>query len=111
VTNPERLADVDIVVAVRAGQACCYATTSWKSNVKLANAHGSGTPFIGNREFGYLETATGREYWADCAGELAMSFDWLESYTTRRDIHERFLQRAMPVSAAAAQLLEFLHGV
>lgn len=109
--NPRQLADVDIVLAMRAGTAVSYAARHWKSNVKLANAHGSGTPFIGNRECGYLETATGCEYWADSPRELATAFNWLDSHSAREQVSERFLARAVPVGQAAETLMGFLRGM
>ena len=48
VINPRELFDVD--VALRDGPWKGYATNNWKSNVKLANAQGSGTPIICNTE-------------------------------------------------------------
>jgi hypothetical protein len=111
VVNPCRLADADIVIAARAGRFDSYAAKHWKSNVKLANAHGSGTPFVGNREAGYLETRSGCEYWADTPKELAMSFDWLDAQSTREQVSDRFRQVAFPVERAAEKLLEFLRGM
>jgi hypothetical protein len=111
VVNPPQLADVDIVLAVRAGLGMSYAARHWKSNVKLANAHGSGTPFIGNRECGYLETASGCEYWADSPRELVVAMDWLESQGARELISDRFRSVAFPVERAAEQLLGFLRGM
>lgn len=81
VINPKQLADLDIVVALRDSPG--YAPTRWKSNVKLANAQGSGTPFIGNREFGYLETASGAEEWADTKSELIATLDLLSDASVR----------------------------
>lgn len=81
VINPKQLADLDIVVALRDSPG--YAPTRWKSNVKLANAQGSGTPFIGNREFGYLETASGAEEWADTKSELIAALDLLSDASVR----------------------------
>lgn len=111
VINPPQLADVDVVLAMRAGLGMSYAARNWKSNVKLANAHGSGTPFIGNRECGYLETASGCEYWADSPKELSVAFDWLVSQSAREQISDRFRSVAFPVERAAANLLEFLRGM
>lgn len=111
VTNPERLADVDIVVAFRAGEWNGYAQKHYKSNVKLANAHASGTPFIGQMECGYLETATGCEYWAENAKELSVSFDWLESQSTREQVSDRFVQAAYPVEKAASEVAKFLRTI
>lgn len=107
--NPPSLADLDIVLALRG--ATGYAPRNWKSNVKLANAHGSGTPWIGCREVGYLETASGAEYWADTPDELGAAFDWLADKGAREEISERFLQKAFTVEAAAETLGKFLQGV
>lgn len=83
VINPARLADVDIVLALR--DATGYAPRHWKSNVKLANAQASGTPFVGVREAGYLETAIGTcEKWADTPEELKRAFDALTPQGERR---------------------------
>lgn len=107
--NPERLADVDVVLALR--DSTGYAPRHWKSNVKCANAHGSGTPFIGSRESGYLEMASGCEYWADTPDELRVSLDWLQDRATREHIADRFRQHAYPIERAAATLGEFLRGL
>lgn len=109
--NPEHLADLDIVLAMRCGQWTSYAAKHWKSNVKLANAHGSGTSFIGQRDCGYTETASGAEYWADAPRDLATCFDWLESQSTREQVADRFTQCAYPVERAAADLMEWAHGL
>jgi hypothetical protein len=111
VVNPGRLADVDIVIAMRAGVGMSYAARHWKSNVKLANAHGSGTPFIGNRECGYLESASGCEYWADSPRELITAMNWLTSQSAREQVSDRFRQVAFPVERAAVKLIEFLRGM
>lgn len=109
--NPKSLTDLDIVLAVRGGQWEGYVPRHWKSNVKLANAHGSGTPFVGQQECGYLETASGAEYWAEDRASLAMSLDWLESRSTREQVSDRFRQCAYPVEKAAEDLKAFLHGL
>lgn len=111
VVNPEHLADLDIVVAFRGGEWTGYVPRHWKSNVKLANAHGSGTPFVGQQECGYLETGTGAEYWAENAAELRVAFDWLSAQSTREQVRDRFLQAAFPVERAAATLMEWLRGL
>lgn len=110
VVNPDHLAELDIVLALRGGRWDGYVQKHWKSNVKLANAHGSGTPFIGSPECGYAETASGCEYWATDPRSLRMSFDWLEGQSTREQVSDRFRQRAVKVDQAAAQYREFLCG-
>lgn len=111
VVNPSHLADLDIVLALRSGQWDCYATTHWKSNVKLANAHGSGTPFVGQREDGYLETCSGGEYWTETPHGLDVCFEWLAPQGVRQQVRDRFLEKAYSVDEAAADLTRFLHGL
>lgn len=83
VMSPDRLADLDIVVALR--DADGYAPANWKSNVKLANAQGSGTPVICSPEAGYRETASGAERWVESPEDLTHAFDSLTSYDHRAD--------------------------
>lgn len=108
VVNPDDLTALDIVVAFRSGRWDGYVSRHWKSAVKLANAHGSGTPFVGQKECGYLETASGAEYWAETPKELATCFDWLTPQDNRQLVSDRFLQKAYTVDMAAADLKEFL---
>jgi hypothetical protein len=108
VINPAELAEVDVVVAFRGGEWAGYVPRHYKSNVKLANAHASGTPFIGNAESGYMEMATGCEYWADDFDNLRIALNWLESQSAREQISDRFRQAAYTVEHAAADLRGFL---
>ncbi len=89
--NPPRLADVDIVLALRGKRFNGYPQKHWKSNIKLANAHGSGTPFIGADECSYRETAAGGEMFVESADQLHDAFDALEPAAVRRRISEQFL--------------------
>jgi len=107
VVNPEHLADVDVALAFRDGGG--YVGRHWKSGVKLANAHASGTPFVGQAECGYTENATGAEYWAEDERSLSIAFDWLLDQGGRESISDRFVQRAYPVERAAQDLKEWLH--
>lgn len=100
VVNPRHLADLDVVVALR--EQAGYAVRFWKSNVKLANAQGSGTPCILNREQGYLETSCGAECWADTDDELRNGLDMLgASYDLRRALSEQLLMVAPSLPAVA----------
>lgn len=108
VLNPPSLSQVDIVLALRGGRWNGYVSQHWKSNVKLANAHGSGTPFIGSPEEGYKETASGAEYWSRDIGSLRMAFDWLHDQSSREAVSDRFRQRAYPVECAAQHYKDFL---
>jgi hypothetical protein len=109
VINSSALADVDVVLAMR--HSLGYAPRNWKSGVKLANAHGSGTPFIGARERGYIEAATGGECWADRPDELGEAFEQLAPESVRWAAREAFLKAAYSVDEAGAQLRDFLHAL
>lgn len=111
VVNPERLADVDVILALRGKGWNGYVQQNWKSNVKLANAHGSGTPFIGAPECGYAETACGAEHWAAAPADLGIALDWLESQNARREISARFLKAAFSIDHAAERYRGVLCGL
>jgi hypothetical protein len=106
VVNPPALADLDIVVAVR--EADGYAARHWKSNVKLANAQGSGTPIVCNRAAAYLDTAGGGECWADNAEQLRECFDELTDHGTRRTKSEALLRAAPTLDSVAATYRSWL---
>lgn len=108
VLNPLDLADLDVVLALRDKAHSGYPQLHWKSQVKLANAQGSGTPFIGMPEDSYMETRSGAEYWATSQQELGRALDWLASESARDQIQERFLRAAFTVEAAASQLKDYL---
>lgn len=110
VVNPSRLADVDIVLALRDAEG--YAPRHWKSNVKLANAQGSGTPFIGCREAGYTEQAIGTcEKWADTPQELARAFDALTPQGERRRAAQWMLSVAPSLEQVASKYRAWLEGI
>jgi hypothetical protein len=106
VVNPDTLADCDVVLALRDSKG--YAPRNWKSAVKAENAHASGTPLIASSEAGYLEIATGCEYWADSPSQLRTSLEWLHDQSTRELVHDRFVDAAYSVGHAAADLRRFL---
>lgn len=108
VINPVSLAEVDIVIACRGREFNGYAQKHWKSNVKLANAHGTGTPFIGPRECGYLETATTMEEWADCFDDLPDCLDRLSEQYHRQRVQKEFIAKRYSVTDAAKDLTTFL---
>lgn len=97
------LAECDVVVAVRGGDADCYATRNWKSNVKLANAHASGTPFIGQPDAGYRETATGAECWVETPKDLPAALAHLAAQRDRARIAHTFKRAAISVDACRKQ--------
>jgi hypothetical protein len=106
VLGPAELQELDIVVALR--EATGYAARQWKSNVKLANAQGSGTPVICNREAGYRETASGAEEWVDTAEELTASLDALAPTEVRHGRARHLLAAAPSIDAIATTYIEWL---
>jgi hypothetical protein len=103
------VAALDLVVAVREAQG--YAARRWKSNVKLANAQVCGTPFVGNREAGYLETASGAEQWADNESEMVMALDALESRAERERAQVAMLAAAPRLPVVASTYRSWLEGI
>lgn len=103
IVNPRRLADVDVVLALRGPEFQGYPHKHLKSNVKLANAHASGTPFIGQAEDGYTETNTGAECWVSDRAGLRHALDALESPETRLEVQRKFLPAAISLEKVAAQ--------
>jgi hypothetical protein len=100
--------DGDIVVAFRDKEHCGYVQRHWKSNVKLANAHACGIPFVGSVENGYLETCSGREMLTDKPEDLPMMFDALESQDNRQSVSDAFVRCTYRVEDAARELKDFL---
>lgn len=107
VLNPPSLTDLDIVVALRHEDG--YAPRNWKSGCKLSNAQGSGTPFVGCREAGYLEQAIGTaEKWADNELGLMRALDELTPHAERRRCSEWMLSAAPRLPAVASVYAEWL---
>ncbi len=107
--NPPALADVDIVVAVRETQG--YAPRNWKSNVKLANAQGSSTPCILNREAGYIETETGGEFWADSQDEMRDGLSHLALHKARHDAAGKLHAGAPQIESVAETYAAWLRAL
>lgn len=106
VLQPASLADVDVGVALRDGGG--YPCAAWKSNVKLANLQGSGTPAIVCREQGYLETLSGAELVVDNAGELVEALDRLTSQAERRWRSEVLYRSAVGLEVLAERYRAWL---
>lgn len=109
VTNPPRLADLDIVVAFR--EATGYAARAWKSNVKAANAQATGTPFICQRASGYSETSTGGECLADTEDELTKALDILIDVHARSAAHKLLLAGTITLESVAATYRTWLESL
>lgn len=99
------LHETDICVAFRDGEFNGYAQSHWKSNVKLANCHITGTPFIGLPEPGYRETMSGDECFAYSVSDLPVLFDILEPKKTRQEISQSFRQSSISLHSVANQLM------
>jgi hypothetical protein len=107
--NPAELADVDIVVAVRAQTG--YAARNWKSNVKLANAQGSGTPIICNHGGAYSESWQGGNNgmrWADSTSEMTAALDELSDVGVRRKVSQELLEGTPRLDEIASRYRDWL---
>lgn len=109
VINPPDLDQVDIVLALR--DSTGYAPRNWKSNVKLANAQGTGTPIIACTESGYLETSCGAEVWADTPAEFQLALDDLRDTAHRRALSVTLAAAAPRIDAVAATYLAWLRDL
>lgn len=108
VTQPAELADVDIVLALR--DSTGYAPRAWKSNVKLANAQGSGTPIVCCLESGYLETQSGGEYWVVTPKGLSTAFDALTPQAARIEASRLLLAAAPSLQSVADTYSQWLQS-
>ncbi|MCK5446245.1 MAG: hypothetical protein KAI73_11530 [Rhodospirillaceae bacterium] len=102
---------VDIVVALRDDSYNGYCQRHWNSNVKLANAHGAGTPFIGQAESGYTETQAAGEVWVRGFRDIARAFDTLTPYAKRKAIHIYFLAHAISLESIGKQLNGYIEEI
>lgn len=93
IINPLFYRSVDIAFAARGGSYNSYLSTSYKSNVKLANCYGSGTPALFHRENSYLETDSGEVRLFTTQQELEEKLDALLPYETRLKVQRSFLSQ------------------
>lgn len=108
IVNPLAISDLDIVVAAR--NQAGYAARNWKSGVKGANAQGSGTPCILQRESGCFEQASGGELWADSEEEFSSALDALIDFETRLMASRKLLEHSasLKLEAVAKRCREWL---
>ena len=111
VINPPDYLAADIVIALRSKPWDCYASRHWKSGVKLSNAQITGVPFIGSRESGYLEQASGTECWADSIEELKLGFELLSPYQARKSAHDAMLKRSPRLEDVACKYVHLLNSL
>ena len=100
VVNPGSLAELDIGIAVRGREHDSYLTRRYKSNVKLANFYGSGTPCIMQHgQSAYHETDCGKVLFFKNAEELVYNLDVLRrDHSLRQSMHEAYLDAALSYS-------------
>lgn len=108
-TNPDELAELDVVFAVR--ELHGYAPRNWKSNVKLANAQSVGLPIICNREAGYLETAGEGVLWADTAEELGTAMECLADQQYRKLISDQLIKSTITLESVATTYRAWLRSL
>lgn len=106
VVNPPYYTYMDIVVALR--ESTGYPAVKWKSNVKLANAQGSGTPCILVPEMGYLETQCGAELIISTESGLRLALDMLADRQQRAERSAKLLAAAPRLPVVAAMYKEWL---
>lgn len=110
VLQPQHLADVDVVVALR--QATGYAAMQWKSNVKLANAQASGTPAIVGKERSYADTnRRGFAQSVDSPKDLVQALHDLAPKWKRAQLGEAMRHEAPTLGACALSYYDFLTSV
>ena len=106
IVGPRSLAELDVVVALRSQQG--YAARTWKSNVKLANAQGSGTPIVCSPERGYEETQKAGVMWAVHADGLRRSLDALLSQNFRLQLQQALMADAPQLEDVASRYKKWL---
>lgn len=91
----------DIVVLVRGGEHRNFLTTRYKSNVKLANCYGTGTPCVAWPEKSYMETACEEVRFFETVEQLEEAIEDLMPYRARQRAKEAFLEEAPRYSIEA----------
>lgn len=97
VANPINYTDLDIVILARGGEHGNFLSRRYKSNVKLANAIGSGTPALVHfEETAAHDTDTGDVlFFTDQPGSFERQLDRLvNDHRLRLHIHRKFLEVA-----------------
>ncbi len=95
--NPSNYLDLDILFLARGGGRGNFLPRTYKSNVKLANAIGSGTPALVHfEEMSAHDVDTGDVFFfTDHPGSMQRQLDRLvDDYSLRLQIHQNFLDAA-----------------
>lgn len=99
------ISSMDIIVAFRSGAYNGYAQRAWKSNVKQANAHAAGVPFICQTEQSYIETSNGNEIYIRNISEIEKAFDVVSDLSVRKDI--RRLSSVITLESCAERVKQY----
>lgn len=97
IANPSNYTDLDVAILVRGGVHGNFLARHYKSNVKLANAYGSGTPVLAHfEEMSAHDTDTGDVmFFSDHSGSFDRQLDRLiNDHVLRQHIHRKFIQAA-----------------
>lgn len=97
IENPSSLTDLDVVVLARGGPHGGFLERNYKSNVKLANAYGSGTPALVHfKEMSAHDTDCGDVlFFTDRPGSFERQLDRLiENQMLRKSMQRSFLTAA-----------------
>lgn len=108
VINPANLADLDVVVALRGKEHNGWVQRMFKSNVKMANAQGSGTPMICNASRAYWDTADEKVQWVASPDQLGDALDCLRPQLLREFASESAYKKRYSVEDAANDYRKFL---
>lgn len=93
VINPTNLTDIDIGIIARGSEDDNFLSNNYKSNVKLANFYGAGTPcLVSAKEMSCHETDEGDVRFFSTSEELDAQLEQLTDYHVRKAVHERFLR-------------------
>lgn len=116
IANPQNYTDLDIVVIARGGEHGNFLASNYKSNVKLANAYGSGTPALVHvDEMSAHDVDTGDVlFFTGRPGSFERQLDrLLADPALRQEIHRNFLAAAprFHIGTIAGQFEEFFLDV
>lgn len=101
--------DADIGIALR--DADGYPARHWKSNCKQANLQALGIPCLLSRESGYVECASGAEFWIDTAEDIARAFDAVAPLEARQEIRRQQLRAAPRIETIAKEYRTWLDSL
>jgi hypothetical protein len=112
--NPPSLYEADVGISVRGAPYSGFLSTSYKSNVKLANFYGWGLPcLIHDSEKGCKETAVDGVQFFKTYNDLVVGLETLKPRERRLQIQQRFSQEreSFSLKHLAGELERFLSSI